>query len=67
MRADEVEASWDQGKNKWLLRISVGEEVVRRYCKAPKDAEELVLKSIAQQTLQDEGYEPEPAKFQIRR
>jgi hypothetical protein len=67
MRADQVEASWDPGKNKWLLRISVGEEVIRRYCKVAKDAQEEELKSIAQQTLQDEGYEREPKELRIRR
>ena len=67
MRADQVEASWDPGKKKWLLRICVGEEVVRRYCNAAKDAQEEVLKSIAQQTLKDEGYEPEPKELKILR
>ena len=67
MRADQVEASWDPGKNKWLLRIRIGEEVIRRYCDAPKDAEEATLKSIIQKTLQDEGYEPDPKELKIRR
>ena len=67
MRADQVEASWDPAKNKWLLRIFLGEEVIRRYCNAPKNAQEEVLKSIAQQTLQDEGYEPDPKELKIRR
>lgn len=31
MRADEVEVSWDSAKSKWLVRIVVGEEVVRRH------------------------------------
>jgi len=67
MRADQVEASWDTGKNKWLLRIIVGEEVVRRHCDAPKDAQDEALKAIARQTLQDEGYEPEPRELKIKR
>jgi hypothetical protein len=67
MRADQVEASWDAGKKKWLFRIRIGEEVVRRYCDAPADAEEETLKSLAQKTLQDEGYEREPAELTIRR
>jgi len=67
MRVDEVEASWDPAKNKWLLRIRTGEEVVRRYYAAPKNAEEATLKSAAQQTLRDEGYEPDPMEFKIRR
>ena len=66
MRADQVEVSWDSGKNKWLLRIRVGEEVVRRYCDAAKNADETTLKSVAQKTLQDEGYDPDPKELKIR-
>src|SRR5262245_25309599 len=66
MHADQVEASWDAGKNKWLLRIWIGEEVIRRYCDVPKDAQEQVLKSVVQKTLQAEGYEPEPRELKIR-
>jgi len=43
MRADEVEVSWDPAKNKWLLRIRIGEEVIRRYCDVPKNEEEATL------------------------
>jgi hypothetical protein len=67
MRADKVEASWDPGKKKWLMRVCVGEEVIRRFCDAPKDAQEETLKSLAQKTLVDEGYEPEPGVWEIRR
>ena len=66
MRVDKVEASWDPAKKKWLMRICVGEEVIRRHCDAPKDAQEETLKSIAQKTLVDEGYDPDPARFEIR-
>jgi hypothetical protein len=67
MRADQVEASWDPAKSQWLIRIRIGEEVVRRHCKAPKDAEEQTLKSLVRTILQDEGYEPEPTELMIRR
>jgi hypothetical protein len=67
MRADEVEASWDSAKKKWLLRIRIGEEVIRRYTDVPKNAEEATLKSVAQKLLQDEGYEPDPKELNIRR
>jgi len=67
MRADGVEISWDAHKSKWLVRIETGEEVIRRHCQAPKDADELKLRSLAQQTLQDEGYEADPARVRIRR
>ena len=57
MRADRVEVSWDNDKKKWLVRIIVGEEVIRRYCDAPRDADEQKIRAAAQKTLSDEGYE----------
>ncbi len=57
MRANRVEVSWDNDKKKWLVRIIVGEEVIRRYCDAPRDADEQKIRAAAQQTLKDEGYE----------
>jgi hypothetical protein len=52
-----VEVSWDNDKKKWLVRIIVGEEVIRRYCDAPRDADEQKIRAAAQKTLADEGYE----------
>jgi len=43
-----------------------GEEVIRRHCKAPKDADEQTLRSAAKQTVQEEGYEPD-VELSIRR
>jgi hypothetical protein len=67
MRADRVEMSWDAAKSKWLVRIESGEEVIRRLCQAPKDAEEQRLRSVVQKTVQDEGYEADPSQILIRR
>lgn len=67
MRADEVEASWDAAKKSWLLRIRIGQEVIRRHCDAARNADDGVLKSLAQKTLQDEGFDFEPAELTIRR
>jgi len=67
MRADEVEASWDAARKSWLLRIRIGEEVIRRHCDAARNAEDGILKSLAQKTLQDEGFEPEPGELRILR
>lgn len=67
MRADRVELSWDPGKSKWLVRIESGEEVIRRFCKMAKDADEQALRSAAQQTVRDEGYESDLAQLSIRR
>jgi hypothetical protein len=67
MRADRVEMSWDPGKSNWLVRIENGEEVIRRHCKLPKDADEQTLRTAAGQTVRDEGYDANVAEVSIRR
>jgi hypothetical protein len=67
MHADRVEVSWDAEKSKWLIRIQNGEEVIRRHCKAPKDADEQTLRSAAVKTVQDEGYELSLEGVTVRR
>ena len=67
MRADRVEVSWDTDKSKWLVRIESGEEVIRRHCKLPKNADEQALRSAAGQTVRDEGYDADVAELSIRR
>ena len=57
MNADRVGVSWDPQKNKWLVRIQVGEEIIRRYCAEPKSADETKLRAAAERTARDEGYE----------
>jgi hypothetical protein len=66
MRADNTEVSWDAGKSKWLVRIAVGEEVIRRYCDLPRSADEQTLRQAAQKTLTDEGFEPDGAAITIQ-
>src|SRR5207237_10220184 len=53
MHADRVEVSWDTAKSNWLVRIMTGEEVIRRHCKVPKDADERTLRSVAKKTVQE--------------
>jgi hypothetical protein len=65
MRADHADVSWDSEKSKWVIRISVGEEVIRRYCSLPQTANETELRSAAQSTLRDEGYELEGEAIRI--
>ncbi len=67
MRADRVEVSWDSGKSKWVVRIQSGEEVIRRPTSAPKNADEQALRTAAQKTLVDEGYEAESAQISVSR
>ena len=61
MRADRVEVSWDANKSSWLVRIQSGEEVIRRHCDLPRNADEQALRTAAQKTVQDEGYELDSA------
>ncbi len=56
MKADRVEISRDTQSNRWLIRIKVGEEVIRRHCDDPKDADEATLRRAAIKTALDEGY-----------
>ena len=67
MTADRVEVSWDPGKSKWLVRMQSGEEVIRRYCSASKNADEQALRAAAEQTVRDEGYQLGPGGVTIRR
>ena len=67
MHADRVELSWDAAKSEWLLRIEAGEEVIRRHCAVPKNADEQTLRSAARQTVEDEGYESDLSQLVIRR
>jgi hypothetical protein len=66
MKADRVEVSWDEQKKKWLIRIAVGEEVIRRYCDEKKTIDESKLRSVAAQTAVDEGYEIGPAEVVVK-
>jgi hypothetical protein len=59
--------SWDREKNKWLVRIQAGEEVIRRYCDIAKDADEQKIRAAAQKTLVDEGYESNSAQVVVKR
>lgn len=67
MRIDRAEVSWDPQKSKWLVRIQTGDEVVRRHCGLPKNADEQALRSAALKTVQEEGYEADPANVVILR
>jgi len=67
MHADRVEVSWDAQKSKWLARIINGDEVIRRHLDAGKDADEQTLRTAAQNTVRDEGYEAEPAQISVKR
>jgi hypothetical protein len=58
LKADKAEVSWDADKKSWLVRIQIGEEVIRRMCKnAAQDLDDGALQALAVQTAADEGYQ----------
>lgn len=67
MRSDHVEVSWNAAKSKWLIRIQNGEEVIRRHCDAPKNADDQTLRIAVQKMVKDEGYELDLENIEIRR
>jgi hypothetical protein len=66
MRANSTEVSWDAEKSKWQVRITAGEEVIRRYCDLPQTASETELRAAALKTLTDEGYESDGSSIVIQ-
>jgi hypothetical protein len=66
MKADRVEVSWDDQKKKWLVRIVVGEEVIRRYSGESKTAGQDQLRSAAAKIAVDEGYQVDSSGVLVR-
>jgi hypothetical protein len=67
MKADRVEASWDPAKKRWVIRIEVGAEVIRRPVDAPQSADDQSLRAAAEKTAADEGYEIAAANVSLKR
>jgi hypothetical protein len=65
MKADRVQISRDEPGNRWLIRIQVGEEVIRRHSTEPKDASEAALRAAVVKTVNDEGYTIDPSDVVI--
>ncbi len=61
MKADRVEVSRDEQAKRWLIRIQVGEEIIRRPCQESENADKDTLRNAAIKIAADEGYEVDPA------
>jgi hypothetical protein len=61
MKADRVEVSRDELGKQWLIRIKVGEEVIRRHSHESKDATQDTLRKAAVRVAAEEGYQIEPS------
>jgi hypothetical protein len=61
MKADRIEILRDDERKNWLIRIWVGDEVIRRHCDEPATADRDTLRNAAIKTANDEGYTIDPA------
>ncbi len=68
VRADKAEVFWEEQKKGWVVRIQVGEEVIRRTCKDGKrDLADDNLRELAVKTAQEEGYQLAPDSVAVKR
>jgi hypothetical protein len=68
LRADSAKVDWDQEKKQWHVRVTMGEEVIkRRLPKTPHGAGDDVLRSPAVETAHADGYDVDPASVAITR
>ena len=61
MKADRIEIKRDEQHKNWLIRIWVGDEVIRRHCNEPANADRTILCEAAIKTANDEGYTVDPS------
>ncbi len=68
LRADSAKVDWDEHKKQWLVHLKMGEEVIRRPLpNSSQTAGEDVLRSLAVESAQADGYDVDPAKVSIAR
>jgi hypothetical protein len=66
LSADSAQVNWDTAKKHWLVRVKIGEEVIRRSIpKVPQSAGDEVLRSAAVEMAMADGYQVDPAKVAI--
>jgi len=66
LSADSAQVNWDIDKKHWLVRVKIGEEVIRRTMpEVPQSAGDEVLRSAAVEVALADGYQVDPAKVVI--
>lgn len=66
MNADRIEVSWEKQHSKWLIRIEVGQETIRRYSEQTPDIDHITLQNEAVDLAAEEGYSFDRADVVIR-
>ena len=69
IQAEKAALRWDAEKHRWVLRIAVGEEVIKRSAERSlsRDTGEEILRNLAIETAKDEGYSIRPEEVSIER
>lgn len=68
VKASGGEVFWEAQKKAWVVRIQIGEEVVRRTCKNRKrEIGEEELRSLAVETAKEDGYELPVDKIVVKK
>jgi hypothetical protein len=59
LKTQNVSVDWDSKKKGWIVRIQIGEEIIRRPLgkRLPHEAEEHTLRDAAVETARDDGYD----------
>ena len=69
-KADSAQVAWDGAKKRWIVRLQIGEEVVKRPCSKTRGTHEMddqALRSLAVETAKDDGYDLDPSDVSIVR
>lgn len=61
MKADRIEVTRDEEHKNWLVRIWVGDEVIRRHCDEPANTDQAALRNAAVKVANDDGYTVDPS------
>jgi hypothetical protein len=68
LRASSAKVDWNQEKKQWHVEIAIGGEVIKRWLKNhPHETADDSLRSLAQETAKDEGYELDAAQVTVAR
>ncbi len=68
VEVNNAAVAWDAGKKRWVIRLQVGGEVIKRPgLKSTRDTDDESLRSMAVQLAQDEGYQLSPAVITVSR
>ena len=69
IQAEKAALRWDAEKHHWVLRIAIGEEVIKRSTErsVSRDTGDETLRNLAVEIAKDEGYSLRPEEVSIER